>query len=177
MSASRLLLPSVFLGILLFAIFYAIDLDGKTTRLSEVNRQLRVDLQRLQQVQSRLAKSQGEEAPIEVLQKSDALRVSLIEEMLVESWPSGISDVSYEFHMLPSSLMNDSKFPIETLRVTVEFTAQHALLVVSYLDSLTSSVHPQPIEVRACESIKIANTGLKNHCAIDLHYWGGGSDF
>ena len=158
--------------LLIVSLYIPSSIARSIERQNEINRLLRIELQQAKQVQSLLKLRSTESSDEEAIQRKDILKVSLIEKLVKKSWPRGISDVSYEFQELSGMYLSYAGYPLEGVRVILNFTARHSLALIGYLDLLMLSVHPQPIEVRACESRKFEVNGLRNQCVLDFYYWG-----
>ena len=168
----RLLTPVALSVLLIFSLYIPNGIARSIERQSEINRLLRIELQHAKQVQTLLKLRSAESSDEETIQSKDVLKVSLIEKLLENSWPRGITNVDYEFQILPGMYLSYAGYPLEGVRVILNFTARHSLALISYLDLLMLSVYPQPIEIRACESRKSLVNGLRNQCVLDFYYWG-----
>ncbi len=168
----RLLTPIVLSLLLIVSLHIPNSIARSIERQSEINRLLRVELQQAKQVQTLLKLRSSESSDEEAIPSKDVLKVSLIEKLLANSWPRGITNVDYEFQKPPGMYLSYAGYRLEGVRVILNFTARHSLALISYLDLLMLSVYPQPIEIRACESRKSLVNGLRNQCVLDFYYWG-----
>lgn len=171
MTLLRVLTPVVLLLSFVFAVYTPYRLVNDGEKNIEVNRLLRIELQHAKQVQALLKSRSTEDAVEPTVQGVDVLKISLIEKMLEDSWPQGVSDVEYEFQKTPGSNLSYAGHYLVSVRVVVNFTTEHSLALIRYLDFLMLAVHPQPIEIRACENRKDVTKGLRNQCVLDFHYW------
>ena len=131
----------------------------------------RIELQVLAQHKSRLVNDKNQEMIQRLPNVLDDVKISLVESLLVNAWPAGVSRVTYEVSDLPSQMLNDSAYPINTIRVVLQLTAIHAVALSNYFDEISQHVSPMPSEVRGCEVFRHATQGLKAQCVLDIHVW------
>ncbi len=147
------------------------DVYRETQSIYASLRASRIELQVLSQHKSRLVNDKNQEMIQRLPNALDDVKISLVESLLVDAWPAGVSGVTYEVFDLPSQMLNDSAYPVNTIRVVLQLTALHVVALSSYFEVISQHVSPMPSEVRGCEVFRHATQGLKAQCVLDVHVW------
>ena len=134
-------------------------------------RQNRIDRQILEQQLMQLENPDNQERIQGLQQSLQELQIQLGELLSQDKENPGIVSIAFEQSVLTDLILSDSTSNIVTLRLVVNFTAQHSAAILSFLSTIKQAVVTWPNEVRACDFDRLPTSLISVQCVIDFYHW------